>query len=123
MSVILFEHPLEAIETIVPGRATLAHPAIDGRERARLHAINADAPALARAHQTSLLQHLEVLHHRWQGHGQRLAELADGGGPAAQPLDHAEARWIGQGVKDAIEARARRAHAAPARKRAGIASR
>ncbi|GIL40035.1 hypothetical protein TMPK1_22720 [Rhodospirillales bacterium TMPK1] len=44
-----------------------------------------------------------MLHHRRQRHGQRLGEFADGGGAAAQPLDHDPSRWIGKRLKDEIE--------------------
>jgi hypothetical protein len=43
-----------------------------------------------------------VLDHRRQRHRQRLRELADRGGPAAQPLDDDPSIGIGQRVKDAI---------------------
>ena len=47
----------------------------------------------------------EMLHHRRQGHVERLGELAHRGRALAQPLDHDAAGRVGQGLEGEIEGR------------------
>jgi hypothetical protein len=104
--VVVGEELAQAVEAALPAGAALSDPVLDGFEGGGLDAARADAADLAGVDEAAGFEHLEVLHDGWEGHGEGLSELGDGGGTKAEAFDHAATGGIGEGVEQAVERRA-----------------
>ena len=93
----------EPIKAAFPGGAPLGDPVFGGPERGSFDMAGTHAADFFGAHQAAGFEDFEVLHDRRQGHVERLSELADRSGSAAQPLDHDQSGGIRQRLEDATE--------------------
>src|SRR5579859_180183 len=100
---VLREKVAEAVEALLPERAARGDPALGQAQCGGIDTAGAHPPQLLRADQPARLQHLQVLHHRRQRHGQGPRQLADRGRPAAQALHHAAAGRVRERLEDAVE--------------------
>ena len=93
----------EPVEPPLPDRPLVMDPSLDVPKGIRLDVAGTDAAYLLRGHQRARLEHLQVLHHRGQGHRQGLCELAHRGRTSHEPLDDQPARGVGESLEDPIE--------------------
>src|SRR5580704_8599504 len=94
---------LQAVEPLLPDHALAADPVLDGRERDRLQMTGAHTADLFGPDQPARFQNLKMLQDRRQRHGQRLGQLADGGGATAEPLHDGPPGRVRQGMKHTVE--------------------
>src|SRR4030088_2284429 len=99
----LGEEVAEPIQGGFPASAAFGNPPLGGPEPGGFDVEGAYAADFFGAHEAAGLQDVEMLHDRRHRHRERLGELANRGGRAAQALDHAHARGISQGVEEAVE--------------------
>jgi D-aminoacyl-tRNA deacylase len=93
----------EAVEALLPAGAPLGDPALGGAHGYGLDGAGAHAPLLAGSDEAAVFEHVQVLHDGGERHGERLGQLADGGGAAAEAIDHCASAGIGEGTEDKVD--------------------
>jgi len=93
----------ESIESPLPGGAPLTYPAFGAAQRGGFNVAGPRSADFLRTNQAARLQHLQVLNDGGQGHVERLRELSDRGGAAAQALDDQAPRRVRERLEDEIE--------------------
>ena len=93
------------IQAAFPVQALLFQPGLRLFERARGDLLRTNATHFARLDQAAVLQHIQVLGKRRQGHVEGTGEFGDRGRTGAQTLQDGAAGGVGQALKYAIELR------------------
>jgi hypothetical protein len=99
----LVEVRAQPFEPVLPARAALADPLLGETQGHRLDLACAHAADLLGPDEPARLQHLQVLEHSGQRHGERLRELRHRGRSAREPLDHLAPARVGERTEHAIE--------------------
>ena len=86
-----------------PALAALVDPVLDGLQAGHLQPAGAHPSDLLRPDEAACLEHLQVLHHRWQRDRQRAGELADRGRPVAELLHEPAPGRVGQRGEDRVD--------------------
>ena len=101
---LLGEERAESVQASLGECSTILKPLLGYVETARRYSAGAHSPDLLGADQVTLLQNLQVLYHRRQGHRERRSQFTDRQWTVAQPLQQCPARGISQGLEDGVDA-------------------
>ena len=96
-------HDREPIGAALPQGALLGQPSFDGGKRLLFDSADPHATHLARPNPSALFKQTDVLHEGRQRHVERLRQLADARGAAAQPSQYGPASGIGNRLEDAVQ--------------------
>jgi hypothetical protein len=95
---------VEAIQAFVEKAAVKAEPLVDILQRPRLDPARPPLRRAAARDQAGALQHLEMLGHRRQAHGEGFRQLRHRGFAQSEPRQDGPAGGIGKGRKGSVEA-------------------
>jgi hypothetical protein len=96
------ERVTEAIKSVFPSSALVADPRLGRSQATQLQVAGADPAALSGPDKAAVLEHLQVLHDRWQGHVERLGQFAHRGRTCDKAFDHAPPSAVSQSLKDPV---------------------
>src|ERR671922_2430194 len=98
----------EPVEAPLPALAPLRDPALGRAQCVGLDRHCANSADLLAAHETALLENVQVLEHGRERDREWGGELTDRCWPALEPLHHPPSARVGERVEDVVEGRTRR---------------
>jgi len=93
----------QSIKSGFPASTPVGDPLLSGGHRCWFDAADASPPDLLGSHDSARLEHLNVLDHGRQGHGQRTRQLAHRSGSKGEPFNHGPPAAISQRLEGPIE--------------------
>ena len=98
----LFDVGVEPVESGFPQLTLLGQPVLSDFEPFGCDLIGPHPPSFLRLHQSTPLEHRQVLHERGELHVERCCQLADGGWADRELLQNLPPSRIGQGVEHIV---------------------